>query len=177
MLRIAVERAVAQRRLRREVRRLRGVLAGRTYEGPIIGERRIMRDVLGLVARLAKTGSSVLVTGESGTGKELVARALHDQSHAVGHFVAVNCAAIPEQLIESELFGHEKSAFTDAKNAREGLFSRLAVALCCWTRLVSCRPDFSPSYCGRFKSEPFVRLAAAGTFLSTRGSLPRQIAI
>jgi two-component system response regulator HydG len=81
-----------------------------------------MREVLDIVARLAPSGSSVLITGESGTGKELVARALHQQSGAKGAFVAVNCAAIPEQLLESELFGHEKGAFTDAKAARAGLF-------------------------------------------------------
>ncbi len=122
VLQIAVERALAYGRLRREVHLLRSAFEEPKFEGAIIGESPAMREVLDIVARVAGSSSSVLVTGESGTGKELVARALHDQSHAQGPFVAVNCAAIPEQLLESELFGHEKGAFTGAKSARIGLF-------------------------------------------------------
>ncbi|HMA91925.1 MAG TPA: sigma-54 dependent transcriptional regulator [Polyangiaceae bacterium] len=122
VLRIAVDRALTHGQLRREVRRLRGSLEGKHFAGTLIGESRAMREVFDIIVRLADSGSSVLVTGESGTGKELVARALHDQSLSKGPFVAVNCAAIPEQLLESELFGHEKGAFTDAKTARAGLF-------------------------------------------------------
>jgi two-component system, NtrC family, response regulator AtoC len=122
VLQIALDRAFAHGRLRREVRRLRTSLDQKVSDGAMIGESRAMREVTDIVARLAHSASSVLVTGESGTGKELVARALHNQSHAKGAFVAVNCAAIPEQLLESELFGHEKGAFTDARSARSGLF-------------------------------------------------------
>jgi two-component system response regulator HydG len=82
-----------------------------------------MASVTRLVARLAKTDSNVLVTGETGTGKELVARALHDQSNRRGGpFVAINCGAMPETILESELFGHTRGAFTGADNARDGLF-------------------------------------------------------
>jgi two-component system, NtrC family, response regulator AtoC len=123
VLRIAVERALTHGQLRREVRRLKVSLAEHRFAGTMIGESATMREVFDVVARLAGSTSSVLITGESGTGKELVARALHDQSDVRGQFVAVNCAAIPEQLLESELFGHERGAFTDARATRPGLFT------------------------------------------------------
>src|SRR5262249_48504335 len=87
-----------------------------------IGASRSMRDLLGLIARAARGSSTVLITGESGTGKELVARAIHETSERKGAFIPVNCAAIPAELMESELFGHTGQAFTGAKQARSGLF-------------------------------------------------------
>lgn len=88
----------------------------------IIGASRPMRELFDLIARAARAESNVLITGESGTGKELVARAIHDGSGRIGEFVAVNCAAIPAELVESELFGHTGQAFTGARAARAGLF-------------------------------------------------------
>ena len=89
----------------------------------IITRSKIMQDLLGVVKRVAPFKTTVLITGESGTGKELVARALHDNGdRALRTFVAVNCGAIPEHLLESELFGHKKGAFTDAVTSRKGLF-------------------------------------------------------
>jgi len=92
---------------------------------PLIGSSPAMAAVFGLVARVARSSSTTLISGESGTGKEVVARVLHQEGErASGPFVAVNCAAIPEQLLESELFGHEKGAFTGAVATRQGRFER-----------------------------------------------------
>ena len=92
--------------------------------GCLIGESEVMHLVYDLIARVAPTKTNVLISGESGTGKELVARAIHDQSsRAKAPFVAVNCGAIPENLLESELFGHVKGSFTGATRTKEGLFS------------------------------------------------------
>src|SRR5581483_9542526 len=92
---------------------------------PIVGRHRRLQSALRLLRRVAPTETTVLLTGESGTGKELFARALHALSaRASGPFVAVNCAAIPESLLENELFGHEKGAFTGAHRREPGRFER-----------------------------------------------------
>jgi DNA-binding NtrC family response regulator len=116
---LSLERALEESRLRREVARLssapRGPLPG------FVGASRAVQEVCDLVHRAAPAPFPVLVTGESGTGKELVARALHELSGRAGRFVAVNCAALPDHLLESELFGHEKGAFTGADRDKQGL--------------------------------------------------------
>ncbi|HTA93755.1 MAG TPA: sigma-54 dependent transcriptional regulator [Polyangiaceae bacterium] len=120
---IAIERAVKHGVLTREVQRLqRAVDESRRFD-ELLGASPAMKEVYDLLERVAESESTVLVSGESGTGKELVARALHRRSkRSTGPFVAINCAAMPEQLLESELFGHTKGAFTDARTARPGLF-------------------------------------------------------
>ncbi|MEO6602526.1 MAG: sigma-54 dependent transcriptional regulator [Polyangiaceae bacterium] len=120
---IAIERAVKHGVLTREVQRLqRAVDESRRFD-ELLGASPAMKEVYDLLERVGESESTVLVSGESGTGKELVARALHRRSkRGTGPFVAINCAAMPEQLLESELFGHTKGAFTDARNARPGLF-------------------------------------------------------
>jgi two-component system, NtrC family, response regulator AtoC len=120
---LALDRAVRHGQLKDEVGRLREVVARSAEMDGMIGTSPPMRRVFELIERVAETDAAVLIAGRSGTGKELVARALHNRGrHAAGPFVAVNCAAIPEALLESELFGHVKGAFTDARAARRGLF-------------------------------------------------------
>jgi two-component system response regulator AtoC len=120
---IAVTRAIQHRQLRHEVTRLRQAVSEARGVHQMIGASAPIQKLKDLIERLGDAEAALLVTGESGTGKELVARALHQRGrNAEGPFVAINCAAIPEALLESELFGHVKGAFTDARAPRQGLF-------------------------------------------------------
>ena len=124
-LTVAVERALQNKALREEVKRLKfEVEVARAKPGAdFVGDSPAMKKVHEVIARVAETDATVLVTGESGSGKELVARDVHRRGKRKdGSFVAINCAALPETLLESELFGHVKGAFTDAKTAKKGLF-------------------------------------------------------
>ena len=118
-----LDRVVKERETQREVQKLREIVAEeRGFEG-LLGTSAPMQKLYDLVARAGETDASVLVTGESGTGKELVSRALHRRSvRSAAPFVPVNCSAIPDTLLESELFGHAQGAFTDARKSRAGLF-------------------------------------------------------
>ena len=125
-LRITIRNAIEARHLRREVEQVRKERAREFNFRQIVGESPAMKKMLGLAAKVAESEvSSVLLQGESGTGKDLVAKAIHYGSQRADRpFVAVNCAALPATLIESELFGYEKGAFTDAKARKEGLFEQ-----------------------------------------------------
>ena len=122
---LTVQRALEDRRLREENRRLREQVEERFSFANILGRSKAMQAVFEQITAMAASEATVLVLGESGTGKELVARAIHHHSaRRDGPFVPVNCAAIPENLLESELFGHEKGAFTGADRKRPGLFAQ-----------------------------------------------------
>jgi len=120
---IEVLNAAQFRRLREKTEHLQRALSSRPPAGEMVGSSALMRDVYRRIEGVATTNSTILVLGESGTGKELVARAIHDRSRrAAKPLVTVNCAAIPKELVESELFGHTRGAFTTAVSARAGLF-------------------------------------------------------
>ena len=120
---LAVDKALEERGLRHEVARLQREVERPYRFDNIIGRSPQMQEVFGLIRRLSSSSVNVLITGESGTGKELVARAIHYNSpRSKRPFVAVNCAAIPDQLLESELFGYKRGAFTDARSDRQGMF-------------------------------------------------------
>lgn len=122
-LRLLLERAAAQSRLAGKAAQLEQQLSHQGVLGELVGGSRPMRQAFALLRQVAPSKAAVLITGESGTGKELAARAIHALSpRAGGPFVAVNCAALPETLIESELFGHERGAFTGALERRAGCF-------------------------------------------------------
>ncbi len=124
-LTLALGRAQERQQLKSEVARLRSVIAKEQKFDPgnIVASSPAMKEVLEMVARVAPTDATVLVQGESGTGKELIARAMHQNSKRKdGAFIPINCGALPENLLESELFGHVKGAFTGAHQNKKGLF-------------------------------------------------------
>jgi two-component system response regulator HydG len=122
---MALKRALGHRALNQEVRALRRLVEQERRYGDILGASPPMRLLYETIERAAPTDSTILLTGETGTGKEVVARTIHRRSHRASKpFVAINCAAVAEHLLESELFGHVRGAFTDAHSARIGLFAQ-----------------------------------------------------
>ena len=121
VLRHLMERAVEKLRIQRENRILREEISRKNTSGDFIGATEVMAHLFDSIKRIARSSTNVIIRGESGVGKELVARAIHDQSPRKSRaFVSVNCAALPETLMESELFGYEKGAFTGAATTKEG---------------------------------------------------------
>jgi DNA-binding NtrC family response regulator len=118
-----IERVLSNRRLQKELDYLRKEVKQFRGLDKIVGRSKVMLDIFDLVKKVSFTSTSILITGESGTGKELIARSVHDQGNRKeGPFVAINCAAIPSELMESEMFGHEKGAFTGAHTRTIGKF-------------------------------------------------------
>ena len=125
LLAVVLDRAIKHHNLQEEVRRLSDKNPVADHFEELTGSSPAMQKLFDQIRRIAPTSANVLIIGESGTGKELVARAIHkNSSRSAGPFVAINCAAIPENLLESELFGHAKGAFTDARADRKGLFQQ-----------------------------------------------------
>jgi two-component system response regulator PilR (NtrC family) len=121
-IRLVVKNALERQKLQKDVLALKEQLKVPSLEN-IVGESKVMKDLFALLPKLAQSSASVLITGESGSGKELVAKAIHNLSpRKENAFIAINCAAIPENLLESELFGYMKGAFTGAVTNKEGLF-------------------------------------------------------
>ncbi|MCK5913772.1 MAG: sigma-54-dependent Fis family transcriptional regulator, partial [Desulfuromusa sp.] len=122
-IRLVIKNALEREHLQQENRQLKQQLGQRFSFKSLVGRSPVMAKLITLLERVAPSQVNVLITGESGTGKELVAKALHQNSERKKHpFVPINCGAIPENLLESELFGHEKGAFTGADKRKEGLF-------------------------------------------------------
>src|SRR3954466_12283847 len=120
---VTIDKALGERELRSEVTRLRAEVERRDRLENLIGRSQAMQEIFDLIRRVSGSPANVLITGESGTGKELVARAIHSHSPRKARpFVGVNCAAIPGTLLESDLFGYKRGAFTDARTDRQGLF-------------------------------------------------------
>ncbi len=122
-LKIIVRKAVERKELEDENLHLRTALEERFTFANILGKSAKMQEIFTIIQRIARTNSTVLISGESGTGKELIARAIHYNSGRRGKFVSINCGALPETLLESELFGHERGAFTGAIREKKGLFT------------------------------------------------------
>lgn len=121
-LSLILDRALATRKLQSENRELKEKLSQEKKSTNIVAKSSVMQSIMELVKQVAPSRATVLLTGESGTGKEVIAKALHDESFRTGKFVAVHCAALPATLLESELFGHEKGAYTGANEMRKGRF-------------------------------------------------------
>jgi DNA-binding NtrC family response regulator len=118
---VVIDRAIENRDLKREVKNLRSHLDGQHTHTELVGESDEMQAIKERIGKVANTDSNVLIRGESGTGKEVVANLIHLQSNREGHpFMALNCAAVPDKLLESELFGYEKGAFTGADTDKKG---------------------------------------------------------
>ena len=141
-LKALIPKAIEKAATRRRNSELSSRLEGLTSFGELIGQSEPMREVYGLIEAVAPTNASVLVLGESGTGKELVARAVHQKSErAKGPFYALNCAALPKEILENELFGHEKGAFTGSVNEKAGAFENASGGTLFLDELAEMAPD------------------------------------
>ena len=167
-LKAVVRNALEQKALFRENRFLRRELREKYRFENIIGKSDAIEQVFRLMEKVARTDSSVLITGESGTGKELVARAIHFTSErANARFLPINCGALPENLLESELFGYKRGAFTGATQDKIGLLKAADKGTICSTRSARCRSPCRSSCCARCRSANVIRWAPTSRCAST----------
>jgi two-component system, NtrC family, response regulator AtoC len=163
-LELVVDQALDLARLRRENRSLKDQVRQLRGDHGIVGESEPLKRVLELVRTVAPTRSTVLIQGESGTGKELVARAIHGWSdRADGPFVTVNCAALPESLIESSLFGHEKGAFTGASRLVKGAFERATGGTLLLDEVTEMRPELQAKLLRVIQEQEFERVGGSAS--------------
>jgi DNA-binding NtrC family response regulator len=173
-----LRRTMERQNLMREVLYLRAEVDRHQGMDNIVGQSAKMRQIYDLICRVADTNATVLVNGESGTGKELVARAIHQQSQRRPKpFVAVNCAAISEHLIESELFGHERGAFTGAVEKHLGKFESANTGVLFLDEVGSLRLDLQAKLLRVLQEREVVRVGGSKTIRSTSVSWPRRIRI
>ncbi|MDF1537042.1 MAG: sigma-54 dependent transcriptional regulator [bacterium] len=157
-------KALEKRRLRREIQYLRSEVVKLGGLSNIVGRSRAIKDVLRIVERICNTDSNVLITGESGTGKEVIARAIHSRgSKKDGPFVPVNCAAIPQELLESEFFGHEKGSFTGAHERRMGKFEAAHRGIMFLDEISTLRPDLQAKLLRVLQEGEFSRVGGTQT--------------
>ena len=161
-LKLTVKKALETRALRRDVARFQAELRHGSSPADIIGESRVIRDLKLLIQRIAQSdATTVLLEGESGTGKDLVARVIHFASaRARAPFLAVNCVALPEHLLESELFGHEKGSFTDAKALKRGLFEQADGGTVYLDEIGDMKPDLQAKLLRLIEEKTFRRVGA-----------------
>ncbi|MCJ7500912.1 sigma-54 dependent transcriptional regulator, partial [bacterium] len=157
-----VEKALEKRRLQREVNYLRSEVVKLSGFSNVIGNSRGMQEVFRIVQQICKTDSNVLITGESGTGKELIARIIHSKGQrSSGSFVSVNCAAIPQELLESEFFGHERGSFTGAHERRIGKFELAKDGIMFLDEISTLRQDLQAKLLRVLQEREFTRVGGS----------------
>jgi len=169
-LEVMVQRAAEHGALRRENRTLKAQLSGTFSLQGMVGKSQAMKEIVSVAERIAPSDVPVLIEGESGTGKDVLARIIHGLSgRAKGPYLALNMSAIPENLAESELFGHEKGAFSGADQARPGFFAEAEGARSSSTRSGCSRPSCSRSCCACSRTASSCRWGAASRRRPTCG--------
>jgi DNA-binding NtrC family response regulator len=154
-----IPKALEKFQVKQANRQLEERLSNLTRFGDLIGQSDEMKSIYGMIEAAAPTGASILIVGESGTGKELVARAIHDKSsRAKGPFIAINCAAFPREILENELFGHEKGAFTGAINEKQGCFELADGGTLFLDEVAEMEPDIQVKFLRALEQRSFRRL-------------------